>query len=595
MHQLRVSPPASLLVFLSVLSWTIFFTQGASASPSAFPSPQPSPCVPGTATAFLNFTKKTDISAPEGGQTYDAKLTDRSGKQLSKELFVTVLSSTQTILTPDGGSETIPAPTPALSHVIQALGRVAGYFFFPPDPATNAPLCGLTIVLRAETDPLCSGYSPVTKVLTAELTYTTPACDTIPSPTPSPSPSPLSLPPHLAQFNTFLGVTATTVALISTLLTLLNTVPGLFGQLPGFFAAVFSARKQTDRWWLVIDTHLGKPVVGAVVQVFDSAMVKLQDQQVTGNDGQCGFLLPPGTYTVNVRRPGFVFPAKERPPISLKKGEILYTGGHIEILPEHVEKPEKAPHLIMPMAPQQAASAANIAFRRTVVRVIAFLDAVSLPLLILGASLNTLFVLYSPHWLNITFEILYGVLIALKILLWLFRKNSTGSVKDAATDMPISLSTIRLYEASTNRLLQTRVTGQDGRFFFLLSRGRYSLAIAKEGYETVNLRNVEIVGRRSKTVSLHVRLRKMNTAASPGSAAPRPTPAPPAPAGNQPSSASGPARNAPADISEVAAGAGGPPSHPSSPVAPPSPAPNRPTSPSPPAPMPKPVVPGSGS
>ncbi|PJA47398.1 hypothetical protein CO172_01650, partial [Candidatus Uhrbacteria bacterium CG_4_9_14_3_um_filter_36_7] len=66
------------------------------------------------------------------------------------------------------------------------------------------------------------------------------------------------------------------------------------------------------------------------------------------------------------------------------------------------------------------------------------------------------------------------------LLFWHRRKRmGYGTVYNATTKAPIDLAIVRLYQSENHKLLQSRVTDKGGRFFFLVSPGRYRLEVKK--------------------------------------------------------------------------------------------------------------------
>ncbi|MFH1226203.1 MAG: carboxypeptidase-like regulatory domain-containing protein [bacterium] len=58
-----------------------------------------------------------------------------------------------------------------------------------------------------------------------------------------------------------------------------------------------------------------------------------------------------------------------------------------------------------------------------------------------------------------------------------------GAVYDSVTKEPIDLAVVRLYSKDFHHLVQTRITGQNGRYLFIVKKsGKYHLTIAKAGY-----------------------------------------------------------------------------------------------------------------
>lgn len=56
-----------------------------------------------------------------------------------------------------------------------------------------------------------------------------------------------------------------------------------------------------------------------------------------------------------------------------------------------------------------------------------------------------------------------------------------GTVFNGFTRLPIDLATVRLLEASSGRIVRTRVTDREGRFLFIVPAGEYRLEVSKNG------------------------------------------------------------------------------------------------------------------
>ncbi|MEO6078050.1 MAG: carboxypeptidase-like regulatory domain-containing protein, partial [Candidatus Andersenbacteria bacterium] len=122
--------------------------------------------------------------------------------------------------------------------------------------------------------------------------------------------------------------------------------------------------------------------------------------------------------------------------------------------------------------------------------------------LFIGGAINTYLLLIQSGWLNIAFEILYLLLFCFKLYILLSHQRGVGSVLDRASRKTLDLSIVRLYDAATNRIVQTRVTNKNGRFFILAPRGSYTVSVSKPGYKTLLIDKVQIKGNTSKAISM---------------------------------------------------------------------------------------------
>ncbi|MFA6492841.1 MAG: YCF48-related protein [Patescibacteria group bacterium] len=62
------------------------------------------------------------------------------------------------------------------------------------------------------------------------------------------------------------------------------------------------------------------------------------------------------------------------------------------------------------------------------------------------------------------------------------RRKPWGIVYDSLTGKPVDLAIIRAFDVKTKRLVATKVTNENGRFHFLLSKGNYYVTVTKAGY-----------------------------------------------------------------------------------------------------------------
>jgi hypothetical protein len=61
------------------------------------------------------------------------------------------------------------------------------------------------------------------------------------------------------------------------------------------------------------------------------------------------------------------------------------------------------------------------------------------------------------------------------------KKKKYGVVYNSLSKMPIDLAAVRIKD-STGKILQTKITDMQGRYYFLMDKGKYSLETTKEGF-----------------------------------------------------------------------------------------------------------------
>ncbi len=62
------------------------------------------------------------------------------------------------------------------------------------------------------------------------------------------------------------------------------------------------------------------------------------------------------------------------------------------------------------------------------------------------------------------------------------RRKGWGIVYNSLSKIPLDLAIVRVYEKTTNRLVQTRVTDREGRYAFLLQPGTYYIKVSKVNF-----------------------------------------------------------------------------------------------------------------
>ena len=68
------------------------------------------------------------------------------------------------------------------------------------------------------------------------------------------------------------------------------------------------------------------------------------------------------------------------------------------------------------------------------------------------------------------------------LLLGLRRRKKWGVIYDSLTKLPVDLAVVRLLDANTNKVVQSRVTDAEGRYVFLANPGTYRLVVEKQKF-----------------------------------------------------------------------------------------------------------------
>jgi len=284
-------------------------------------------------------------------------------------------------------------------------------------------------------------------------------------------------------------------ALISTLpmiLMLVAMIPAI-SQLPSRIGMLFMPPawpKEKPAWGIVYDAVSKKPIPRAVMRIFSEPGGKQRDVQISNEQGEFGFLVPSGDYSITASVEGFSFPTYILLSDSDGRYANLYRGGKIKVTSSGRDNTEKAPiNLNIPMDPSS-----RLVFD---IAVVGFLSAVHkfaatirYPVMVVGTLASIYLVVLQSRFID-------WFVLAIYVILWilelrdLFKKRTNGIVVDNRGN-PVALAIVRLINEH-GRIVSTVVTGDDGKFIMSVDPGTYRFDVAKPGYNSARSKPYRIL------------------------------------------------------------------------------------------------------
>lgn len=295
---------------------------------------------------------------------------------------------------------------------------------------------------------------------------------------------PPPLPKRLAIVTTIMvgsGIVGTS------LLELLALIPDirflLYQSLVVATSVVIRGRRKTAEWGVVVESSLYRPIARGLVHLFSAADGKIRYTVPTSRDGHFAFLPRPGQqYHILVRAPGYVYPARRQLPDMVEPGRPRYHGEQFLVTESTLQSPPG--YLVVVDRGESVPRFHALVSRGT--QIFRGVGAKALPLLVVAGWLwNTLVLFWFPTVTTAALEVLYTCVFLLHLRVLLTRAPCYGEVLEAEGRRPVSLALVRAYDNASNRLVQTSVTDQKGRFFLFLPTGIYTLAVVKDGYGPV--------------------------------------------------------------------------------------------------------------
>ena len=240
---------------------------------------------------------------------------------------------------------------------------------------------------------------------------------------------------------------------------------------------MFLGIRRRKEWGEVYNSLTKLPIGLAIVRLVNPENNKIIESRVTDPDGRYVFLPQPGTYIIDVKKPGFVYPSRALVGAHVDGKRLdLYDGAAFEL-----EESKPIIHPI-PIDPED--------IEPTKVRMLSEAKKRTIQFVIsgIGVVTTTASVVIMPTPLNagiLAFHV--GTIVLFSRVHREKLPKDAGAVTDATTGKPMDQVIVRLYNTKYNKLIGRRVTGSSGKFAFLVGPGEYYLKIEKDGYQEVRV------------------------------------------------------------------------------------------------------------
>jgi uncharacterized repeat protein (TIGR01451 family) len=223
-------------------------------------------------------------------------------------------------------------------------------------------------------------------------------------------------------------------------------------------------------WGIIFNSLTKQPIDLAIVRLFDQNK-RLVGTKVTDRLGRYGFLVEPGTYTLTVIKPGFIYPTR----ILSGPNDNNYSNLHYG--QEFIVKVPTFVNFNIPIDPPEARPTFRQAIRRH------FRGATHNFVSFSGILIGVLSLIAVRSKLALILLVLHIIVFFLFRRLARGRKHRQwGHVYDTVTGNSLGHSVVHIFDQKYNRLLETQVVDRLGRFGFLVGKAEYRLDAQKPGY-----------------------------------------------------------------------------------------------------------------
>ena len=227
------------------------------------------------------------------------------------------------------------------------------------------------------------------------------------------------------------------------------------------------------------------PMIGAVVIIYsldgtlqtqwDGTQYGIENPSTVGDSGMIGWYVPNGTYVVSIGKSGY----KDVNALRMITNNILAPFIELEAVAEIVEEPLIVPDVVTPTNIAEEPSIEIPTYYESVIEspVIQATADLALPVATVAAALATT-VLASSFGLLPFLQYIFSA----PILFFARRRRQTfGVIYNSYTKIPIDLAIVRLYNEA-GKIVRTMVTDLEGRYFFKIDPGVYTIKIVKNGF-----------------------------------------------------------------------------------------------------------------
>lgn len=285
------------------------------------------------------------------------------------------------------------------------------------------------------------------------------------------------------------AVTATAVSSVSAL----NYARFLFTQ-----PLLLVRRRRRKKWGTIYNALSKQPIELAIVRLVHAASGVVVQTRITDALGRYSFSVLPGQYRVQVLKPNFVYPStylkaekEDGDFLDLYHGELITTKEGALLTPN------------IPIDPVvREETPASIVWRGRLRRAQSILGVV-------GTIVSVASFAVAP-------SVLTGGLFALQVASYaLFRRlalppkpKDWGIAYDQDSKQPLERAVIRVFDKKFNKLLETQVTDQKGKYGFFAAKGVYYLTAEKLGYEKFVSQDIDLRQAKETVIDQHVALTK---------------------------------------------------------------------------------------
>ncbi len=232
-------------------------------------------------------------------------------------------------------------------------------------------------------------------------------------------------------------------------------------------------RRKRKKWGVIYNALTKQPIELAIIRLLYAETRTVAQTRVSDKLGRYGFSVKPGTYLLEVVKPGFAFPTQFLQDAS-KDGEYLdvYHGVPITFTQEGVIDMNIPVDPAVPDVPPR-----KIIWQKRLRHI-----QESLALTTVVLAMGGVFISPTPKM---------GFILLAQVATYLFFKRLSvskkipdwGAIIDHTSKQPLAQVVVRIFDKKFNKVLETQVTDKNGKYGFFVRRNVYYVTAEKATYK----------------------------------------------------------------------------------------------------------------
>jgi len=266
---------------------------------------------------------------------------------------------------------------------------------------------------------------------------------------------------------TVLALTLVNVASTMSLFNLLAYLQFFFTQ-----PILLLGRRRRRKWGVVYNSLTKQPIDLAIVRLIHHKTHLVVQTKVTDKQGRFLFSMKKGSYMIEIVKPGYTFPSTY---LAGRKEDVnfldLYHGDVLNL------KKSATIAVNVPLDPTSVEETPRRVlikkFTKRLRHAVAFSGVlIGMVVLVITPTLATAVLMLAQ----------VGIYLLFRRLALPAKSKSWGLTFDAKTRKPLGGVIVRIFDKKFNKLLESQVTDQNGKYGFIVRRNTYYLVASKSGY-----------------------------------------------------------------------------------------------------------------